>query len=143
MHGNVATKALLSRPEQILYGRLVRAFPGHIVLSQVALSRLLVSGTQAAGDVPTTANRFAQLIADFVVCKADFTAVAVVELDDGACPSKAARDRDRRKQEYLHAAGVKVVHFPAGDIPSESALRALIAALPPHGSTVQTARRAS
>lgn len=42
----VTAKPLLSPPEQQLYGRLVRAFPGHIVLAQVALS------SAAGGDPP-------------------------------------------------------------------------------------------
>jgi hypothetical protein len=106
---NVAAKALLGRAEQILYGRLVRAFPGHIVLSQVALSRLLTL------DRPETG------VADFVVCRADFTAMAVVELDHG---------QERCNDAQLHAAGVKVIRLPRDDIPHERALRALVATLP-------------
>src|SRR5580692_3355416 len=79
----VTAKPLLTRPEQQLYGRLVRAFPGHIILAQVALSQLLtVARAVAHRDAQSTTNRFRQLVADFVLCAPDFTAVAVIELDD-------------------------------------------------------------
>jgi hypothetical protein len=54
----VTAKPLLSRPEQLLYGRLVRAFPGHVVLAQVALSQLLVvDRADGDGNARSIANR--------------------------------------------------------------------------------------
>ena len=47
----VVANALLSRAEQVLYGRLVRAFPGHVVLAQVALSQLLTVDRAQAVDL--------------------------------------------------------------------------------------------
>jgi hypothetical protein len=143
MRGIVTAKPLLSRPEQILYGRLVRAFPGHIILAHVALSRLLVvDRTDRAAEGQATVSRFRQWVADFVVCRSDFTALAVVELDDHSKPCDAQRERHRRKDQILHAAGVKVVRLPAADIPNEPALKALVAALPLN-SSAQSVRRAS
>jgi hypothetical protein len=40
---------LLNRHEQVLYGRLVRAFPGHIILAQAELSRLGLERSVAEG----------------------------------------------------------------------------------------------
>jgi hypothetical protein len=142
MRGGVTAKPLLSRPEQILYGRLVRAFPGHIILAHVALSRLVVVGRTEIGDGQTT-HRFRHLVADFVVCRSDFSAVAVVELGGGLRPRDAQLERDRRKDQLLRAAGVKVIRFAADDIPNESALKALVAALPLNSSSAQLMRRAS
>jgi hypothetical protein len=91
----VSAKPLLSRPEQILYGRLVRAFPGHIILAQVALSQLLVvTRRDAARSTQAISNGFRQLVADFVVCAPDFTAVAVIELDDRSHGRNVQRERD-------------------------------------------------
>ena len=136
MLATIAANALLSRAEQTLYGRLVRAFPGHIVLSKVALSRLS-SAAPADG------------VADFVVCRADFTAVAVVDLAvsndrlDDARRSDARRDDARRTDAQLQAAGVGVIRIPAADIPDERALRALVATLSLNGPTGRLARPAS
>jgi hypothetical protein len=123
-----ATKPLLSRPEQLLYSRLVRAFPGHVILVHVALSRLLV--------------------ANFVVCRPDFTVVAAVELDEPIDRSSeahrcAARHKHLRKDLQLQAAGVKVIRVAAQDLPDERALKSLVAALPLNPPSAQAMQRAS
>jgi hypothetical protein len=152
MQEMVAAKPLLGRPEQVLYGRLVRAFPGHVILAHVALSRLLAADRAAAAtEGPAIATRGRQLVADFVVCRPDFTALAVVELEDRAVGRDSPRDRNRdaqrernrRKDELLQSAGIKVVRLAANDLPNEPALKALIAALPVKSSTAQLMQRAS
>jgi hypothetical protein len=144
MRGIVAATPLLTRPEQHLYGRLVRAFPGHVILAQVALSRLLVVDPSASVvDAERSTKGYRQLVADFVVCRPDFTALAVVEVDEGGKPRDAQREKHRRKDQLLQAAGIKVVRVAAADIPNELALKALVAALPLNSSAAQVMRRAS
>ena len=123
MNGAVGAKPLLDKREQLLYGRLVRAFPGHVILANVVLSRLVVAA--------------------FAVCKSDFTPVAVVELEDCAHAKGHSSERHRRKDQLIQAAGIKVIRLMANDIPSESALKALVAVLPLTASTSQLMRRAS
>jgi hypothetical protein len=123
MRGAPTVKSLLNRPEQLLYGRLVRAFPGHIVLSHVAMSRLVT--------------------VDFVVCRPDFTPLAVLEIDEVDAGGPARPERSRRKDQSLQAAGVKVIHLASHDLPDEAALRALVASHPLHVSTGELIRRAS
>jgi hypothetical protein len=130
----VTAKPLLSRPEQVLYGRLVRAFPGRVILAQVALSQLLVvARADVDGSAQSIANRFRQLVADFVVCAPDFTALAVIELDDRSHHRNAQRERDQRKDQFLQAAGIKVIRVAVADLPSEAALKALVAIRSPYG----------
>jgi very-short-patch-repair endonuclease len=139
----VTAKPLLSRPEQLLYGRLVRAFPGHVILAQVALSQLLVvARADVNGSAHSIANRFRQLVADFVVCAPDFTAVAVIELDDRSHHRTVQRERDKRKDQFLQAAGIKVIRIAVADIPNEAALKALVAVMPITLAQRQLARRA-
>jgi len=139
----VTAKTLLSRPEQRLYGRLVRAFPGHVVFAQVALSQLLVvARVEGPGSVQSIGNHFRQLVADFVVCAPDFTAVAVIELDDRSHQRTLQRERDRRKDQFLQAAGIKVIRVVASDLPSEAALKTLVAVMPIIPPVAQFARRA-
>jgi hypothetical protein len=127
----VTAKPLLSRPEQLLYGRLVRAFPGHIIFAQVALSQLLVVTRGAAtGSAHSISNGFRQLVADFVICAPDFTAVAVIELDDRSHGRNVQRERDQRKDGFLQAAGIKVIRVNAADLPNEAALKTLVAVMP-------------
>jgi hypothetical protein len=139
----VTAKPLLSRPEGVLYGRLVRAFPGHIILAQVALSQLLVvTRRDAAGSAQSIFNSFRQLVADFVVCAPDFAAVAVVELDDRSHDRNTQRERDQRKERFLQAAGIKVIRVSVGDMPNEAALQALVAVSPRMSQPLQQVRRA-
>jgi hypothetical protein len=138
----VTAKPLLSQAEQRLYARLVRAFPGHIILAQVALSQLLVVARSDAAGAQSVSNRFRQLVADFVVCAPDFTAVAVIELDDRSHTRLVQRERDQRKDRFLLAAGIKVFRIAVADIPSEAQLRALVAAVPAASSPTHIARRA-
>jgi hypothetical protein len=139
----VTAKPLLSKPEQVLYGRLVRAFPGHIILAQVALSQLLVVARRdSSGSAQSISNRFRQLVADFVVCAPDFTAVAVIELDDRSHGRQVQRERDRRKDRFLQAARIKVIRVAVADIPNEAALRALVAVAPLLSPPAQFARSA-
>jgi very-short-patch-repair endonuclease len=137
----VSAKPLLSRPEQVLYGRLVRAFPGRVILAQVALSQLLVAARAKDGSAQSIANRF-QLVADFVVCAPDFTALAVIELDDSSHHRNSKRERDQRKDQFLQAAGIKVIRVAVSDIPSEAALKALVAVMPTVLPVSELARRA-
>jgi very-short-patch-repair endonuclease len=131
----VVANALLSRAEQVLYGRLVRAFPGHVVLAQVALSQLLtVDRAQAGSNAQAVRNRFQQLVADFVICEPDFCALAVVELDDRSHQRDAQLERDRRKDAFVQAAGLKMIRLSVADLPNEAALRALVAAVAPASS---------
>ncbi|MDB6086018.1 MAG: hypothetical protein JWN43_3899 [Gammaproteobacteria bacterium] len=144
MRETEAAKPLLSRPEQHLYGRLVRAFPGHVILAHVPLLRFLPMDPHAtATEVQAITNRYKHIDADFVVCRPDFTALAVIELEDGANPADAQRERQRRMDRFLQAAGVKVLRVSAGDLPHEPAIKALVAALPLHVPSSQPVRRAS
>ena len=123
MTGTVGARPLLNTREQILYGRLMRAFPGHVILVNVALSRVVVGA--------------------FVVCKSDFTPLAVFELDEAPRLPSSRSERHRRKDQSLQAAGIKMIRLPAADVPNELALKALMAALPLNSSTDQLVRRAS
>ena len=144
MRGMTSAKPLLSQPAQHLYGRLVRAFPGHVVFAQVPLLRFLSADPAAsATEVQAITNRYKHLVADFVVCRPDFTVLAVIELEDRTRPRDAQFERRRRKDQFLLAAGVKVICVPANDIPNEAALKALVAALPLNSSAAQPMRRAS
>lgn len=143
MRANLAATPLLNRSEQLLYGRLVRAFPGHIILSRVELSRLLAGADFAPprGGEVMSAPRLPS-IADFVVCRSDFSALAVVEITIEP-PRDTERERNRRRDRRLQSAGIKVIRLACHDLPDEAALKALVAAHPLHASTEQLVRRAS
>jgi uncharacterized protein DUF2726 len=119
-------KKPLSTPEQVLYFRLRKALPEHIVLAQVSLSRLL--GVNKGSDFGEWFNRISRMSADFVLCSNDSTIIAVVELDD-ASHKKAHRElADAKKDKALQSAGIRIMRWQVNFIPDEATIRATFAA---------------
>jgi hypothetical protein len=118
-------KPLLTEQEQLLYQRLVALYPDHIVVAQVALSQLLAvkPGTPHWRSIR---SRYKQLVADFVLCRPDFTVVAVIELDDSSHAAAGRQDADQRKTKAVESAGIRLIRIPAGPVPSEGVLRQLV-----------------
>lgn len=120
----VFPKRVLSDTEQALFRRLVLAMPGHVVLAQVALSQLV--GVKKGANFAAAFNRYSRLVADFVLCRRDFSVLAVVELDDHYHDHPRRRDADQRKNEVLQAAGIPVIRLNAAALPSEQELVQLL-----------------
>jgi Protein of unknown function (DUF2726) len=121
----VAARNLLTERERSFYQWLLGLYPEHKIFVQVALSQLI--------DVPkdhpgrhSIRNRFSQLVADFVLCRADLSILAVIELDDRSHYWPKRRRADARKNKALADAGIRLVRIPAGALPPEDALRRLV-----------------
>lgn len=115
-------KKPLSSPEQVLYFRLCKALPGHVVLAQVALSRIL--GVKRGNNFGEWFNRINRMSADFVVCSKDSTIVAVIELDDASHETADRQAADAKKDKALSSAGIRIVRWQAKSIPDEATIRA-------------------
>ena len=129
----VKARPLLTSPEQVLYQRLRNACPEFVILSQVALSQMLV--VRSGPGRQAVFNRISQLVADFVVCRADFTVHAVIELDDRSHDTPKRAAADARKNEALKAAGISLYRFNVSAIPTVDALQATLLGT---GSAAQT-----
>jgi hypothetical protein len=125
----VFAKPVLSQNEQAVYAKLVRAMPAHVVLAQVALSQVV--GVKKGGNFGAVFNRYNRLVADFVVCRKDFSVLAVVELDDRHHDHPRRQDADRRKGAVLAAAGIPVVRINAAAVPSEDELANTLSSMAP------------
>lgn len=121
----------VSLVEQQLFRRLIEAFPQCIVLSQVAISQL-VSVTPGPGR-QAMFNKICRLVADFVVCTADFAVIGVIELDDSSHGAAYRKNADRNKSEALAAAGYTLLRFQASKLPTTAELQA---ALPVQASNI-------
>jgi len=117
-------RAVLTDVEQILYWRLLRVFPDHMVLAQVALSSLI--SVNKGVNSKAWQNRIAQKSADFVLCSRDARIVAVIELDDSTHQRTSRRKADEVKDKALAAAGIRVVRWQAVALPNETAIREMI-----------------
>lgn len=115
----------LSVPEQVLYFRLKKALPEHIVLAQVALSRML--GVKKGNNFQAWFNRINRMSADFVVCLKDATVVAVIELDDSSHQHADRKATDQKKNKALSAAGIRIERWQTNALPDEATIKAAFA----------------
>ena len=121
----LSARSLLSKREQSLYRRLVALYPDHKILVQVALSQL-IKVDRNHPESESIRARYKQLVADFVLCRPDLSVVTVIELDDRTHVWPKRKAADARKNKTLADAGIRLVRIPAGRLPSEDDLRALI-----------------
>jgi hypothetical protein len=100
----------LTQPEQVLYHRLVHALPGHIILAQVQVSRVL--GVNKGANFHEWNNRINRLSYDFVVCGKDSAVIAAIELDDNTAESAARRSgTDEKKNKASLDAGLTLIRW--------------------------------
>lgn len=117
----------LSQPELILYHRLVKALPEHVILAQVQLSRLI--GVKKGNNYQSWINRINRMSVDFVVCNRDSGIVAVIELDDSTHQREDRRAADAKKDRALASADVCVIRWQAKAIPGIPAIQSAFMSL--------------
>ncbi|MBE0549462.1 MAG: DUF2726 domain-containing protein [Rubrivivax sp.] len=114
-------KKPLTQPEQVLYHRLVKALPEHIVLAQVQVSRVL--GVKKGSNFNEWNNRINRLSYDFVVCAKDSTVLAAIELDDKSHESNRRSTTDDKKNKASADAGLRLVRWNVRALPDESTIQ--------------------
>ena len=118
-------KRPLSQPEQVLYHRLVKSLPEHIVLAQVQVSRVL--GVKKGFNSHEWNNRINRLSYDFVVCAKDSTVLAAIELDDKSHESTSRAGTDKKKERATSAAGVRLIRWHVKSLPDQATIQAAFA----------------
>lgn len=118
-------KRPLSQPEQVLYHRMVKALPEHIVLAQVQVSRVL--GVKKGFNFHEWNNRINRLSYDFVVCAKDSTVLAAIELDDKSHEATARAETDQKKEKATSSAGVRLIRWHVKSLPDEQAIKTAFA----------------
>jgi hypothetical protein len=118
-------KKPMSVPEQVLYHRLVKALPEHIVLAQVQVSRVL--GVNRGFRFHEWNNRINRLSYDFLVCAVDASPLAAIELDDRSHETSARAETDLKKEKATSAAGLPLIRWHVKSLPGHDAIRAAFA----------------
>jgi hypothetical protein len=114
-------KRPLTKPEQVLYHRLVKALPDHVVLAQVQVSRVL--GVRKGFNFHEWNNRINRLSYDFVICGKDATAIAAVELDDRSHEAAGRIETDAKKSRATADAGLCLLRWHVDSLPDEAEIR--------------------
>jgi Protein of unknown function (DUF2726) len=119
-------KRLLTQPEQVLYHRLVKSLPNHVVLAQVQMSRVL--GVKKGFRFHEWNNRINRMSYDFVICDKAATVIAAIELDDKSHESERRIETDAKKSKATTDAGLRLVRWHVKSLPDELTIhRELIA----------------
>lgn len=117
-------RPLMTATEMDVYITLLEALPDYMVFSQVQASRVL--------EVPKSRETYywfnfvSRLSYDFVICRADSTPIAVIEVDDRTHELPERQEADNRKNKATEAAGVAVIRWLVGETPSHEAIAKLI-----------------
>lgn len=120
---------ILTAAERQAYAVLRQAFPDHMVLGQVPLSRFLRVPTRNSYSV--WVRRVGHLCADLVVCNRHSEVLAVVEVrsaPDRESPRTAKRHN--RMDRVIEAAGIRLHVWREDQIPTISAARTAVLATP-------------
>jgi len=111
---------VLSATERRAYETLRKALPEHMVLAQVPLARFLRVPTRYS--YGEWLSRVGQLSADLVVCDRSSEVLAVIEIRSPQ-DSERSRQRHQRMTRVLKAAGVRVLVWAEGELPTPQSVR--------------------
>jgi len=117
---------VLTVSERQAYELLRRALPGFLVLAQVPLSRFLRVPTR--NSYTDWIQRVGLISADLLLCDAGSRVLAVIDIRGGNETARAAR-RHQRMVRVLTSAGVPVLTWKEGGLPSLAEMRLQIAPL--------------
>lgn len=123
----VVARRLLTPIETKLFTTLCEALPGHRIMSQVAVSRIV--DVKPGSDGYYWFNRFSRMTVDFVVCDQAFNVIAAIELDDPSHGTARAEERDGRKDKALASAGIRLYRWRTNSMPNIHAIRKAIGAI--------------
>ena len=116
---------ILTSQERLAHNTLLRAFPDHLILAQVPLSRFLRVPTRYSH--AEWLRRVGQLCADLVVCDTATQPLAVIIVEPpGGAPSERARLRHDRMLRVLKAAEVRCFVWAENAFPSVEIARASV-----------------
>jgi len=117
---------VLSITERQAHELLKRAMPGYLVLAQVPLARFIrVPARRSYGE---WLQRVGSLSADLLLCDAGSKVLAVIDVR-AAQETERSRKRHERMGRVLKAAGIQVLVWREGELPSLSHVRSSMAAL--------------
>jgi Protein of unknown function (DUF2726) len=117
---------VLTITERQAYDLLRRAMPGYLVLGQVPLSRFI--RVPARHSYNEWLQRVGSLSADLLLCDAGSRVLAVVDVRPET-ESERSRKRHERMAKVMRKAGIHVLVWREGALPSPSEVRTAMAAV--------------
>ncbi len=123
---------VLTMDERQAFELLRRAMPSHLVLAQVPLARFIRVPLRRS--YSEWLQRVGGLSADLLLCDAGSRVIAVVDIR-AVVESERSRRRHERMARVLRQAGVHVVTWREGELPSTQEVRTMLMPLLQPGGT--------
>lgn len=123
-------KKLLSDDGELMYWRLVKALPHHLIFSQVSLLRILSSSNAEAR------SSISQKTVDFLVCEKDFTLVAAIEIEEKSS-NRSKKQADEAKKFALDKAGIKLIRWKSTALPNDSEILSRVLGVRPKNPSLK------
>jgi hypothetical protein len=117
-------KNIMTPTELKLYGRLVSAFPNHLLFSQVQLSQVIKAPPSEKS--LKWFSTISQMSLDFVIGDKSSNPLCVIELDDKTHLRESAKTRDAKKDKALGAAGIPIIRIKVDEMPTVAQLPKLL-----------------
>ena len=115
---------VLTIDERQAYDVLRRAYPNHLVLAQVPLSRFVRVPLRRS--YTEWLQRVGSLSADLLLCDSGSSVIVVIDIR-GASESERARRRHERMARVLRQTGIQVLTWREGELPGVQEARAQLA----------------
>jgi len=121
-------KTVITKPEQILYERLKKAYPqeNYTISYQVALNRLVKPKCSNNKQRFELSKKIGSKSIDFIVTDLSSAPLFLIELDDNSHNNKNAQKRDLQKNKILESAELKLYRFNVKNIPTVDELKNLL-----------------
>lgn len=115
---------LMTDSEVLFFHKLEQALPEYRIFSQVQLSRMIEPTEDVGKERQFWFNRVCRQSVDFVLVDKDLqTVLLAIELDDWTHESQARQRQDAKKDKALASAGIPIMRFHAGKMPSSQIIR--------------------
>lgn len=120
----------LDAPQMSVFGHLLRALPGYVVLPKITYDHFLEARDGSPSENTSLQNRAARQLADFVICDKKLRVLLVCQIKDGT--HLPARMQERQKM--LDKTGLRMLRWQIEQPPDPSKLLKTVQTLEKLGS---------
>ena len=124
----IAYETVMTKPEQILFDRLKKAYPqeNYTIGYQVALNRLVKPKHPNNKKRFELSKKIGSKSIDFVITDLSSKLLFLIELDDNSYNNQNAQKRVLQKNKILENAGLKLYRFNVKSMPTVDELKVLL-----------------
>jgi hypothetical protein len=123
-------KKPLTENLELMYWRLTKTLPDHVILTQVSLARILSSSSAEARSTISLQTL------DFLVCEKDFNIVVAIEIEEKS-PGRNRKRAEEAKKFALDKAGIKLVKWKSSALPTDAEILSRVLGVRPKAPSLK------